>query len=278
MDLLPKINEEGSLLAAIESHSSSFFPDSERTQAQQRNALLLANQPELSVLSGAAGCGKTKIGLEWAKVLAAKKIYWIVPRVSVGQGIFEELTSKDFLFDCKVELFTGEYKLTRTKGKERVTKEAEHLNGDVVITTIDQLVNGISTHAGVNIFTDFMLSHAIFDEYHEYIPMDAFNLLFCEIISARKQASGHANTLLISATPNYLFTEKMLGVHLDDVIEMGSSNTSRYSIVFEEFNDDTPYDEHPLYRAIPDNTFVISNTATTAQDAFLRNLNEESTS
>lgn len=263
------------LQEAIEEHSLTFFPESERTHLQQSAALALSKKDGIAALCGAAGCGKTKIALEWARACDAGKLYWIVPRVSVGLGLYHEISSKDYLPNCRVEIFTGEYKLTRHQGVERQTAESEQLTGQVVITTIDQLVNAISTHRNIDIFTDFMLNHAVFDEFHEFINMESFNLLFAEIVFSKRQRQAQAQMLLVSATPNYTFCEALLDVAPEDFVEMASSNNSRYSIEFNDFSDNTAHEQHPLYRPVPSNSIVISNTATRAQLSYLQRYGDE---
>lgn len=266
---------ESVLCDAINEHSVRFYPDSERTLMQIDAAARLAKKEGVSALSGAAGCGKTKIAIEWAKLRSAKKLYWIVPRVTVALGLFNEISSSDYLPECKIEIFTGDYKLTRQHLNEYDTRAEDYLSGDVVITTIDQLVNAVSTHRNINIFTDFMLNHAVFDEFHEFVNMDAFNLLFAEIVHSKKNKPGASDLLLVSATPHYTYCNALLEIAQSDFVEMPSTNTSRYAIKFESFSDETPKEAHPLFRKVNANTIVISNTATRAQLSYLHNYENE---
>lgn len=267
--LFDPFESENTLSAAIEVHSATFYPRSERSKKQQAAAVALANKKGVAALSGAAGCGKTKIALEWARERGARKLYWVVPRVSVALGLYHEISADDYLPSCRVEVFTSEYKTTTLRGSEFNTPDAEQLTGDVVITTIDQLVNAISTHRHINIFTDFMLNHAVFDEFHELIHLDALNLLFAEIVESKKNPDEPSNLLLVSATPNYTFCESLLGIEPDDFVEMSSSNNSQYEIDLEDFCSETSLDIHPLYRTVPDDSIVINNTATRAQLSYL---------
>ena len=170
--------------------------------------------------------------MEWARLKDAKKIIWVCPRVQVCQGIFEELT-QDYLPDAKVEILTGEFKYINENGK--ITNEPKPFSGDVVVTTIDQILGSIVTHTNVNSLLPFMDAHVVFDEYHEYIGMEIFNLLFAELIANRNMRKRYEkNTLLVSATPHYYYLENILNVHEDDVIEMSSFNQSHYKIDFIE--------------------------------------------
>lgn len=268
--------EDHTLSHAINQHASMFYPGSERTKRQQSVANALSRKEGVAALCGPAGCGKTKIALEWARARGARKLYWVVPRVSVALGLYHEISSDDYLPDCNVEIFTSEYKLTRHQGIEHVTPEKEYLSGHVIITTIDQLVNAISTHRNINIFTDFMLHHAVFDEFHEFINMDALNLLFAEIVDSKRYQQGQANMLLVSATPHYTFCQLLLEIEPNDFVEMASSNASSYTVEFEDFTDQTDREEHPLYREVPENSIVINNTATRAQLSYLHRCHSES--
>lgn len=247
------------------------YPNSERNLQQSQAAEKLAQVHEIAVLKGAAGCGKTKIALEWALKTDVKKIIWVCPRVQICQGLYSDLTEDDYLPHAKIEIHTGEFKTISQNGIETETDENTSFSGDIVLTTIDQITNSILTHSHVTTLIEFMNSHVVFDEYHEYINMEAFNLLFTELLECKKLCSSNANTLLVSATPNHFFLEEFLNIHVDDCINVTTFNNSRYQIYFNEFDENSTSDTNPLYAPQPKNSFVISNTATTAQLSFMQN-------
>jgi CRISPR-associated endonuclease/helicase Cas3 len=268
-----QIKIESNLVSHL-TESLSSFPESERSKKQADVASKLAeNIEDIGVLAGAAGCGKTKIALEWAKLRHAQQIIWICPRVQICQGIFTELTAKPYLPDATIELHTGEFKCTNTY--ENITEENNYFTGDVVITTIDQVLSSIISHTKADRLLNYLSAHIVFDEFHEYINMPAFNLLFAELITSKKEINGGGNTLLVSATPHYCYLEQILNLDEDDVIEMPAFNKSRYQFDFLPYDENVFDDSNPLYKSQQATTFVISNTATTAQKSFIKNQDKE---
>ncbi|MDO7086781.1 CRISPR-associated endonuclease Cas3'' [Pseudocolwellia sp. AS88] len=253
------------------------FPDSDRSKKQSQVAQELAQDTDkVKVLAGAAGCGKTKIALEWAGLRNAQQIIWVCPRVQICQGMFSELKASDnpYLNDATVELFTGEFKCTDSF--ENLTPDESQLTGDIVITTIDQLLSNVISHTKADRLLNYLNAHVIFDEYHEYINMPAFNVLFAELITSRKELGKGCNALLVSATPNYFYLKEILYIDIEyDVVEMASFNDKKYQFDFVVYDETQEDQSNPLYQKQTLSTFVISNTATTAQKSFIQNLHDE---
>lgn len=276
-----KLNIQSQLTQHIQHCISNIqqFPEAVRNQQQSLAAEQLAtpneNRSNVKVLQGPAGCGKTKIALEWAAKTNAQQILWICPRVLVCQGLFDDLTSHAYLFNSNIEIYTGEFKYQYKEGNKRDTPEDEVFSGDIVITTIDQITNSITTHKQISSFVTYMNAHVVFDEYHEYINMPAFNLLFAELVSCKNKQAQQAQSLLVSATPNYYFVEQFLGLHRDDIVTVPSFNTSQYQIEFEPFDEGKLDDRNPFFRLQPARSFVISNTVITAQRSFITHQQQE---
>jgi CRISPR-associated endonuclease/helicase Cas3 len=260
-----------SLMGNIEACLDRFNkPENEARNIQQTTAAdKLVDAPDVAVLKGPAGCGKTKIALEWALKTGAQKILWICPRVQVCLGLYEELSSDEYLPESSIELLTGEFQKIKRNGLENISEEHEQFSGDIVLTTIDQVINAITTHRQITALIEYLNSHIVFDEFHELIKIHALNLLFAELVDAKKMRGKSAHTLLVSATPNPYFVTEFLGIHKDDIIGVSTFNQSPYQINL------TPYDENsensPLVTSTyPKNTFVISNTAKDAQMGFIQ--------
>ena len=251
------------------------YPNSERNQAQATTANALLDVEDIAVLNGPAGCGKTKIALEWAKQSQANKIIWVCPRVQVCEGLYQDLTAENYLPHSKIEIYTGEFKYSNHHGEPKLTPEDQAFSGDIILTTIDQIINSITTHTNVTAFIDFLNSHIVFDEFHEYIPMPGFNLLFAELVRAKQFMGQKAKTLLVSATPNYCFVENILRIDEQDIKSIKSVNPSQYHIDFVLFDESQQDKTNPLFQLQPPNTIVISNTATVAQLAFIENQDKE---
>jgi CRISPR-associated endonuclease/helicase Cas3 len=255
------------------------YPNSERNKKQKETAEELADEEvTVGVLNGPAGCGKTKIALEWALNTNVKKIYWICPRVQVCEGIFHDLCSSEYLPTTNIEIVTGEIRKSLKNGKVDETVEGKEFSCDIIITTIDQIVNSITTHKHITTLMDFMNAHVVFDEYHEYITMQGFNLLFAELIEMKKYQQNDETlpkTLLVSATPNPLFIKEFLCLDDADVIGMKSFNNSSYKIEFIPFDDKDEVSNPLMMEQKENNVFVISNTAITAQRSFIEHQAKE---
>lgn len=265
------------------------YPDSERNRLQAQASSELVQLQEnaefddlsnVAVLQGPAGCGKTKIALEWALKTDVQKIIWVCPRVQVCLGLLHDLTEADYLPNSRIEIFTGEYKkilqgdITFDTAPE--TTPSDYFTGDIVITTIDQVINNIISHHKVTGMIDFMQAHVVFDEFHELIPMPAFNLFFAELIEAKKLKKHLANTLLVSATPHDYFVENILKIDRNYIVRVPSFNQADYQIEFLSYDETTQVS--PLIMDTISNdkiTFVITNTAQDAQLGFLLNQNKE---
>ncbi len=277
------IQEVNTLTNEIEDCLQGFeitYPNSVRNVKQSQAASSLANLKKfaeinntanIGVLQGPAGCGKTKITLEWALKTKAEKIIWVCPRVQVCLGLLHDLATKEYLPNSRIEIFTGEYKKILSRGisfnTADDTDESEYFSGDIVITTIDQIVNSIRSHSDVDTFIKFLAAHVVFDEFHEFVNMTAFNLLFAELIEAKKQQGENADTLLVSATPHYFYLTEFLGIKDKDIVTINSFNNSDYQIEFVSYDEK---EVNPLItKSQEGSTFVITNTALDAQLGYL---------
>ena len=141
-DLLEqKLVNDSQLTSEIETCLKGFNtnnPDVDRNNKQKDAAHNLSDaEVSIGVLNGPAGCGKTKIALEWAANIHAKKIIWVCPRVQVCQGLVKDLTSKEYLPNTKIEICTGEFKTLYQNGNAIPTPNNQEFSGDIVLTTID---------------------------------------------------------------------------------------------------------------------------------------------
>jgi CRISPR-associated endonuclease/helicase Cas3 len=252
------------------------YPDSARNKQQSKAVKELSDKDlNISVLQGPAGCGKTKIALEWAAENHAKKIIWICPRIQICQGLVNDLKDDEYLPNTKIEICTGEFKNLYQNGIEKPTPENEEFSGEIILTTIDQVINTITTHTKITGLMQYMNAHVVFDEFHEYIPMAGFNLLFAELVSCKSIQEKSNNTLLISATPNYFFLQELLNLDKEDITNIESFNKSQYKIEFQNFDETLENESNPLHQPQEKTTFVISNTALTAQKSFITNQNTQ---
>lgn len=266
-------HEESKLSEKINKFSSTFKDESRNKEQTKVVEKLIKRNVGATILEGPAGCGKTKISLEWAAKTGAQKIYWICPRVQVCQGIYEELKG----VDAKVELLTGNFKKTHTSEKEYETDPDEYFGGDIVITTIDQIMNSVITHKNVTALLSLLNSHVIFDEFHELIKIKGINFLFAEIVRAKSLREESANLLLVSATINPLFVDKVLYIDPEDIISSPTFNQNDFEVDIKVYGSEVVDPISGVSFEDSNRTvFVITETATSAQLGFINNQNENS--
>ena len=269
------------LYLQLESMAQSYaerYPGS-RTERQTQAAHELAAvsaRSAIACLQGPAGCGKTKIALQYLKALGQnKRIFIFVPRTAIGESLFHELVDT-YGISAGVEFLSGASKLfsRRTDNGFETIETPEHLQGtgNVVITTIDQLCKTMLSHQKIDLITQLADSHVIFDEFHELIELPGIVLLFLEVMLLR-QFSG-TGTLLVSATPNPQLLA-LLKVAPRAVVKVASFNTQPLSVQLTPWNAQVyaggdKAEPHPFYAgglALDNGAFVICNTATVAQQA-----------
>jgi CRISPR-associated endonuclease/helicase Cas3 len=268
-------------LDAMTEDYSERYPG-QRTDEQAQAALDLADisaRSGIACLQGPAGCGKTKIALQYLSALQQqKRIFVFVPRTAIGEGLFHELVG-NYGVSSGVEFLSGSKKLisrhcaTSASGFETIeTPEELQGTGNLVITTIDQLCKTILSHQKIDLVTQLADSHVIFDEFHELNELPAIVLLFMEIMRLRQFTN--TGTLLVSATPNPQLLA-LLKVNPRTVVKVASFNTKPLAIHLKPWNAQVyaggqKAEPHPFYAGgvvLEDGAFVVCNTATVAQQA-----------
>lgn len=252
------------------------YPGSERNTQQSSAAAAMAAQ-HCTVLQGPAGCGKTKIILEYiSKQPLGRRTFIFVPRTAVGQGLFHELVTEYGLAD-HVEFLSSELKLRAHRGEIVPTAEGDELNGQIVITTVDQLCGIGLSHRKIDLLTEVMRSTVVFDEFHELFDTTAIVLMFMEMMYLRSKTTT-AKTALVSATPNQFFLKKIAQVAsctIDEmfgqIVQVPSFNTKPIHIHFEQ-SQVGPQGEHPFDTVSTPGEIAVANTATRAQISAVRAL------
>ena len=244
----------------------------ERDSKQENTAKILAENNSVSTLFGPAGCGKTKIFLEWYKNKIEKdkikrKLFIVTPRKMICSSLFRELT-KDYLPNANIEIITGEQKQLYTNGQYlEIDDLSNKTNAEITITTIDQLISVMLSHQKIDMLLDFLNSYVVFDEFHEFFNIPGIVLLFKYFVKLKDNMSN-AKTLLVSATPNYFFIEKVLEIKTK-VEYMDTFNKSKYEFIFDYYsegnteNKDT--NKSDLWNPQQAGSIIIFNTATESQ-------------
>ncbi|MDI6977116.1 CRISPR-associated helicase Cas3' [Serratia sp. Se-RSBMAAmG] len=252
----------------------SKYGESERNIEQSRVAKELSEFNSVSVLKGPAGVGKTKIMLEWLKnINNKKKTFIIVPKTSIALSLYEEIRS-EYLTESSIEIVIGDLKENSINNKRYTTIDSELFSGDVIITTIDQILNMMMSHTKIDVFLDVLNSNIIFDEFHEFLYIPAISMLFIEIVYL-KHFLNNRNCLLVSATPNYFLLKKLL-ISEKNVKKIKSFNNTKYKINLIEFNDNKSNEliSNGMFEPKPIGEICIFNTATKAQYSAMKCISE----
>jgi CRISPR-associated endonuclease/helicase Cas3 len=253
-----------------------------RTDRQAKAAQELAGisvKAGVACLQGPAGCGKTKIALQYLTALKQKKrIFVFVPRTAIGEALFHELV-ENYGVSAGVEFLSGSKKVisrscaSNANGFETIeTPEGLQGTGNLVITTIDQLCKTMLSHQKIDLVTQLADSHVIFDEFHELIELPGIVLLFLEIMRLRH--FSETGTLVVSATPNPQFLT-LLKVQPHAVVKVDSFNTKPLAVHLTSWSPQVyaggqKAEPHPFHTGavvLADGAFVVCNTATVAQQA-----------
>lgn len=242
----------------------------DRNAKQALAAKRLADLP-IAVLQGPAGCGKTKVMLQTIRLSGARRVFILVPRTAIGEGLFKELTVEYGLTDG-VELYTGNARwLSLPDGSFIETPEALHLRGNIVITTIDQVCSIALSHDRIDLLTELAASTLVFDEFHELFDLPGIVLLFMEVMRLRTGLAPDrkAHTLLISATPNPYFLAE-LGLDESAIVPMDSFNKRPVDLSLSLIGRQA----HPFDVVGHPGDILISNSAARACTSALRRLED----
>lgn len=242
--------------------------DEDRNVRQAVAAAGIARLP-IAVLHGPAGCGKTKVMLQYLRLAGARRTFVIVPRTAIGEGLFKELTNEYGIVDG-VELVTGASRwISRPDGTVDETPEGQQFRGSIVITTIDQVCSIVLSHDRIDMLVEMAAGTLVFDEFHELFELPAIVLLMMEVMQLREclDSARTTHTLLISATPNPAFL-KELNLGPSSVIPMDSFNRRPVELALETMSKET----HPFDHVGDTGDILISNTASRACLSALKRL------
>lgn len=246
------------------------YGNSERSKEQSRVAKELSDVNDVSVLKGPAGVGKTKIMLEWLKNIDnTKRTFIIVPKTSIALSLYEEIRN-EYLTKSNIEIVIGDLKETSKNKESWLTNDNDIFSGDIIITTVDQILNMMLGHSKIDIFLEVLNSNLIFDEFHEFLYIPAISILFIEIIYL-KYILNNKNCLLVSATPNYFLLKKLL-VNKNSVKMIRSFNETKYKINLIDFEDGKSSENiaNSMFEPKQIGEICIFNTATKAQKSAMQ--------
>ena len=291
-----KNKDEDEVLEIIE-HVLNQFNDKTRNQQQAEIVQKMASsksKTQPKVLQGPAGCGKTKMMLEYIKCLnqlhvdkSINKVYLITPRNMVAESLFKELCSKQYFggsnLDVAIKLYTAEtgqqrvYKHNEEKiiqdenystqirqifGNLVQQKNDDNQTLEIIITNIDQISNLLKSHRYIDLLLDMLSQKTllIFDEIHEFAALHNLMFITQELLVLKQLCQSDNHTLLVSATPNYFFINQILGIPSDNIFNIETFNKRQFKLNLIE--KDMSEDIQPL----KGNEFFIFNTAIQSQE------------
>lgn len=244
---------------------TGLFEQSERTAMQSEIAKKAAKSKSPAVLRGAAGVGKTKIMLEYLKEINnGKRAFIIVPRQVIAESLFNELSDFYLKNNVKVQILTGENKKTSLN---TIRSEDHNLfSGDIVISTIDQILNMMVSHKNIDLLLEVLTSNLLFDEFHEFLEQPAILMLFIQIVYLKNLTRNEA-CLFVSATPNHFLVKEKMKVLDKNIFSIKSFNNANYKIDLCEFFDDRSAKniKNKMFENQQTGNICIFNTATKAQ-------------
>lgn len=248
-------NKEATALLQTIAEMRSKFPSAvngNRSAIQEGMSKDLSKVDGVAVLQGPAGCGKTKIALQWVKALnevasstergnKPKRLFIVTPRTVVAKGLYGELTKKEGRYGfgvsgaASVELITGDDKWLFKDGVEMESKDSR-FEGDVVVLTIDQVTSMMYSHKKIDILLDFVNSAVVFDEFHEFFNISGMVVMLKTMLDLL-DFYKNPQVLLVSATPNLYFLNELgvKGVFFDEKKKKHSRSSNL--LTMDSFND-----------------------------------------
>lgn len=250
-----------------------------RDDSQRKIASELADINGVSTLFGPAGCGKTKVFLEWYKNKVEKsgendnkKLFIVAPRKMICNSLFNELKSSDYIPNSVIEIITGDTKkIWNGEHELNLDDLSSTVKADVTIITVDQLVSVMLSHKKIDMLLEFLDSYVVFDEFHEFFNIDGIVLLFKFFVTL-KSYKEDSKTLLVSATPNYYFLEKILKLDNSAVKYIDTFNKRPYNFKISIYGEGR---SNELFDSKRQGSIVIFNKAVDAQYSSLYSKDED---
>lgn len=215
----------------IRNYLKSFDNRSRRTKAQENLGKEAKGLQNISI-QGPAGVGKTNAILQViSQEDRSNKIFWICPRILVCKAVFNLLKN---ISNTKIEICTSEDKEILENG---TSLEGETFSGDIVVTTIDQMLSYHNKGSKVTNSITFLNSTMVYDEFHEFIEINLAIYPFKEAVLTIAK-SINSKQIFASATPNPLFL-KELEIPLNS-FRLDPFHEAKYKFNFVVWDDENP--------------------------------------